>query len=489
MTEVALRGSASAFIAGRQAAALSGATFETINPATGDVLAEVAECRAEDVDVAVAAARQAFDDGRWSRRSPESRKETLLAFADLAEQHAEALAVTDALEAGKPISDCRSIDIPETIRTFRWYAEAADKLFDAVAPTGPEHLGLILREPIGVVGAVLPWNFPALMFAWKAAPALAAGNSIVIKPAEQTSLSALRLAELAAEAGLPDGVLSVVPGYGDTAGRAIGVHMDVDAVSFTGSTEVGRLFLEYAASSNLKEVVLECGGKSPQVVMGDAADLDVVADEVTSSAFWNMGENCSCGSRLVVHSSIKDALLERVVAASGDWKVGDPLDEGTKIGPLIEEQHYAKVMGYVDGAEGEGAAVVLGGQRVLTESGGYFLPPTIIDGVGGQMRVARDEIFGPVVSVIEFSDEAEAIAIANDTNYGLAASLWTRDVDTAFRVGRGIRAGTVSVNCYSEGDVSTPFGGYKLSGFGGRDNGLEAFDQYTQKKTLWFAVR
>jgi 4-(gamma-glutamylamino)butanal dehydrogenase len=478
-----------AFVDGAFAAAQSGEVFPTHNPATGEMLGEIASCDSGDIDRAAVAARRAFEDGRWSSLSPEARGSILMRLVALLDAHAEELALLDALEAGKPIKDCREIDVPETIKTFRWYAEAADKLFDAVAPTGPEHLGLIVREPIGVVGAVLPWNFPALMFAWKAAPALAAGNSVIIKPAEQTSLSALRIAELAAEAGLPDGVLSVLPGFGETAGKALGLHPDVDMVSFTGSTEVGRLFLRYAAESNLKRIVLECGGKSPQIIMADPPDLDVVADDVLTAAYWNMGENCSCGSRLLVHRSVKDELLDRLVQRTGEWQVGDPLDPQTRIGPMIEKGHKEKVLGYVDAGRSEGATVLVGGESALEETGGFYVAPTIFDDVRSDMRVAREEIFGPVVSTIPFDDEGEAIALANDTNYGLAASVWSTNIDTALRVSRAIKAGTVSVNCYSEGDITTPFGGYKESGFGGRDNGFEAFDQYTERKTIWITTR
>ncbi len=477
-----------AFIDGRFRPAASGARFVTENPATGQPLAEVAAGDAADVNVAVRAARAAFEDGRWSRRAPSDRKAVLLRLADLIEANLEELALIEALEAGKPITDCREVDLPDTIRTFRWYAEAIDKMFDAVAPTGPEALGLVVREPIGVVATVLPWNFPILLAAWKVAPALAAGNSMVVKPAELTSLSTIRLAELAAEAGLPDGVLNVVPGLGETAGQALGRHMDVDALSFTGSTEVGRLFLHYAADSNLKEVVLECGGKSPQLVMADPPDLDLVADQVLFAGFMNMGENCSCGSRLIVHRSVREPLLERIVTKVADWPVGDPLDEGTRLGPLVERPHLDKVLEYIEAGRQEGARVVTGGEAILDETGGYFVAPTVFDGVENGMRIAREEIFGPVISTIPFDDEREGIALANDTNYGLAASVYTKNLDTAIRVARSIRAGTVGVNAYSEGDVTTPFGGYKQSGFGGRDKGLEAFDQYTEKKTIWFAL-
>jgi 4-(gamma-glutamylamino)butanal dehydrogenase len=477
------------FIDGGFRPALSGARFVTENPATGRPLAEVAAGDAADIDLAVRAARRAFDDGRWSSRSPTERKAVLLRLADLLESNLEELATLDSLEAGKPISDCRDVDLPETIKTFRWYAEAIDKIFDAVAPTGDDALGLIVREPVGVVGAVLPWNFPIMMAAWKAAPALAAGNSLIIKPAELTSLSTIRLAELAAEAGLPDGVLNVVPGLGETAGQALGRHMDVDMVSFTGSTEVGRYFLEYAAESNLKGITLECGGKSPQLVMADPPDLDLVAADVLFAGFANMGENCSCGSRLIVHRSVRDALVERLVAQLDGWVVGDPLDPGTRIGPMIERPHLEKVLGYIEAGRAAGARVVAGGGRTLEETGGYFVAPTIFDDVGNDMTIAREEIFGPVLSTIPFDTEDEAVALANATSYGLAASLYTRDIDTAFRVGRAIRAGTVSVNSYSEGDITTPFGGYKESGFGGRDKGLEAFDQYTEKKTIWITLR
>jgi len=478
-----------AFIDGAFRPARSGARFVTENPATGRPLAEIAAGDAADIDLAVQAARRAFDDGRWSRRSPADRKAVLLHFADLLEANLDELAMLDAIEAGKPIADCRDVDLPDTIKTFRWYAEAIDKVFDSVAPTGPDALGLILREPIGVVGAVLPWNFPILMAAWKAAPALAAGNSLIIKPAELTSLSTIRLAELAAEAGLPDGVFNVVPGLGETAGQALGRHMDVDKVSFTGSTEVGRYFLKYAAESNLKHVTLECGGKSPQVVLADPPDLDAVAADVLFAGFMNMGENCSCGSRLIVHRSVRDALVERLVSQLDGWTVGDPLDPATRLGPMIERRHLDKVLGYIEAGKAAGARVVAGGGRTLEQTGGYFVAPTIFDDVHNDMTIAREEIFGPVLSTIPFDTEAEAIALANATSYGLAASLYTTSIDTAFRVGRALRAGTVSVNSYSEGDITTPFGGYKESGFGGRDKGLEAFDQYTEKKTLWVTLR
>ena len=478
-----------AFIDGAFRPAASGARFATDNPATGRQIAEVAAGDADDIDVAVKAARRAFDAGVWSRRAPAERKGVLLAFADLIDANLEELAQLEALDAGKPITDCRDVDIPETARTFRWYAEALDKVFDAVAPTGQDALGLIVREPIGVVGAVLPWNFPLLMAAWKAAPALAAGNSMVIKPAELTSLSTLRIAELAADAGIPDGVLSVVPGLGETAGQALGRHPDVDALSFTGSTEVGRMFLRYASESNLKDIVLECGGKSPQVIMADPPDLDYVAEQVLFAGFMNMGENCTCGSRLIVHRSVRDELIEKLVNKTADWPVGDPLDPATRIGPMIERPHLDKVLGYIEAGRAEGARVVVGGGRTLESSGGHFVEPTVFDDVSNSMKIAREEIFGPVISTIPFDTEEEAIAIANETSYGLAASLYTTDLDTAFRLARSIKAGTVSVNSYSEGDITTPFGGFKQSGFGGRDKGLEAFDQYTQKKTVWLTLR
>jgi gamma-glutamyl-gamma-aminobutyraldehyde dehydrogenase len=478
-----------AFIDGQFHEAASGERFVTENPATGQPIATIAAGDAADIDAAVRAARRAFDDGRWSRRSPADRKAVLLRFADLLEANLEELALLDSLEAGKPITDCREVDVPDTVRTFRWFAEAIDKIFDSVAPTGPEALGLIVREPVGVVGAVLPWNFPLLMAAWKAAPALAAGNSMVIKPAELTSLSTLRLAELAAEAGLPEGVLNVVPGLGETAGQALGRHMGVDMVSFTGSTEVGRYFLKYAAESNLKQITLECGGKSPQVILADPPDLDIVAEQVLVAGLMNMGENCSCGSRLIVHRSVRDALVERLVDQSAAWTVGDPQDPATRLGPMIEKPHLDKVLGYIAAGRADGARVVAGGGRTLEATGGYFVAPTIFDDVRNDMRIAREEIFGPVISTIPFDTEEEAIALANETNYGLAASLYTTNLDRAIRVARAIKAGTVSVNSYSEGDVSTPFGGYKESGFGGRDKGLESFDQYTEKKTIWFTLR
>lgn len=479
-----------AFIDGRFVDASDGATFDSIAPSTGRVIASVASSSADDVDRAVSAARKAFDDGTWSRLAPKDRKTILLAFADLIEINIEELALVEAIDAGKPIKDCREFDLPDVITTIRWYAEAADKVFGKVSPTGPDHLGLIVREPIGVVGGVLPWNFPAAMLAWKIAPALAAGNSVVIKPPELASLTTLRIAELAVEAGIPKGVFNVVPGKGSVAGKAIGLHRDVDIVTFTGSTEVGRQFLRYSADSNLKEVVLEMGGKSPQIVTASWADqLELVADDLAEAAFWNSGQNCSAGSRVLVHRSIKDDLVAALAHAASTRVVGDPTDEATQLGPLIEEKAMNRVLGYIGGAREDGASVVTGGERILAETGGWYLPPTVIADVQPDFAVAREEIFGPVVSVLEFDTDEEALDLANGTEYGLAGTVWSKDVDQAIRLSRGVRSGTVAVNGYSEGDITTPFGGYKQSGFGGRDNGLEALNQYTELKTIWYTLR
>ncbi|MEC9481905.1 MAG: aldehyde dehydrogenase [Halomonas sp.] len=478
-----------AFIDGRFVGASSGETFETLNPATGEVLTTVAACDEKDVDLAVQAARRAFEAGVWSGLSPAERKGIMIRFADLIEENCLELAVLEALEAGKPISECFNVDIPDTANTIRWHAEAADKLYDAVAPTDKNVRATISREPIGVVGAVLPWNFPAMMAGWKLGPALVTGNSIILKPAELTSLSTLRLAELAHEAGIPAGVLNVVPGLGHVAGKALGLHPDVDLAAFTGSTEIGRKFLEYSAASNLKRVVLECGGKNPQIVMPDVNDLKTVASNVLAAAFWNMGENCSAGSRLIVHRSIKDALLdEMLVQLESDWTTGDPLDPDVNLGALIEKAHMDKVLSYIGQAKNEGLAPVTGGVQLREESGGYFVAPTVFDDVSRDASIASEEIFGPVLAVIPFDTEEEAIAIANDTCYGLAASLWSDDLNTVHRMASAIRAGTVSVNCFSEGDITTPFGGYKQSGFGGRDKSIFAHDQYCELKTTWIHI-
>ncbi|GHB01407.1 aldehyde dehydrogenase [Modicisalibacter luteus] len=478
-----------AFINGRFVPAQSGATFETSNPATGEVITQIAACDAEDVDLAVQAARQAFEAGVWSALAPAERKAIMVRFAELIDEHCMELAVLEALEAGKPISECFNVDIPDTANTIRWHAEAADKLYDAIAPTGKKELATITREPIGVVGAVLPWNFPAMMAGWKLGPALATGNSVILKPAELTSLSTLRLAELAHEAGIPSGVFNVVPGLGHTAGQAIGMHSDIDLVAFTGSTEIGRRFLEYSARSNLKRIVLECGGKNPQIVMPSVSDLKNVASHVLAAAFWNMGENCSAGSRLIVHRSIKDDLLSELLKQlESDWVTGDPLDPDVQLGALIEKAHMEKVVSHIEQAKSEGLKLVAGGERIRSESGGYFVTPTIFDDVPRDASIAKEEIFGPVLAVIPFDTEEEAISIANDTCYGLAASLWSDDLNTAHRMAAAIHAGTVSVNCFSEGDATTPFGGYKQSGFGGRDKSVYAHDQYCELKTTWIQL-
>ncbi|MEG7363899.1 aldehyde dehydrogenase [Pseudomonas citronellolis] len=470
-----------AFIDGSFRDAASGRTFASSNPATGERLADIAACDAEDVNLAVASARLAFEDGRWSKRSPGERKAVMQRFAQLLEDHAHELAVMESLDSGKPVRECQNIDVPETIHTLRWHAELIDKIYDSTAPVGSGAVTMVVREPIGVVGLVLPWNFPLLMLAWKIGPSLAAGCSIVVKPARETTLTALRVAELAHQAGIPAGVFNVVPGGGREAGEPIGRHPDVAMVSFTGSTETGRLFLKYAAESNLKRVVLECGGKNPAVVMNDVEDLDQVAQHVVNGAFWNMGENCSASSRLIVHADIKDALLERIGVHMRDWKMGDPLDPDNRLGALVSKAHFEKVRSYIEQARSERLDFVYGGQT----QGDIFVEPTVVDDVEPQSRLFREEIFGPVLSVTPFTDIDGAIDLANDTVYGLAASAYTGSLRNALRLAREIRAGIVTVNCFGEGDASTPFGGYKESGFGGRDKSIWAHDQYTELKTIW----
>lgn len=465
-----------AFIDGAFRPAASGKTFASVNPAKGEILTDIAACGSDDVDFAVFKAREAFDDGRWSRLPPSERKDMLIRLCKLMTRNANELAVMESVDSGKTIFDCVTVDVPETINCLKWHAEAIDKIYDQVSPASDDHIAMVVREPVGVVGLVLPWNFPLLMLAWKIGPALAAGCSVVVKPAMETSLTALRMAELAMEAGLPRGVLNVVPGGGAEVGEPIGRHMDIDAVSFTGSTATGKRFLTYSAESNAKEVTLEMGGKNPAIVMDDAENLDRVAQHIVNGAFWNMGENCSASSRLIVHKLVKADLLARITHHAAQWNTGNPLNPETRMGALVSQAHFDKISGYLKQADN----IVLGGNA---KNG--FVDATVVEVPNNDHPLAREEIFGPVLSVIEISGFDEAISVANDTDYGLCASIFTANVKRAIRGARMLRAGTVTVNRFGEGDVTTPFGGFKQSGFGGRDNGIHAHDQYTQLKTIW----
>ncbi|GGF43055.1 aldehyde dehydrogenase [Aliidongia dinghuensis] len=471
-----------AFIGGRYLPALSGATFDCLNPATGRSLGAIAACEQADVDVAVARARATFEAGHWSRMAPRERKKRLLAFGDLMERHIEELALLETLDMGKPIRDSLAVDLPLSIQCIRWYAEAIDKVYDEIAPTAASAISLIRREPLGVVAAVVPWNFPLLMAAWKLGPILAAGNSVVLKPAEQSSLTAIRIAALSAEAGIPDGVFNVVPGLGEAAGRALGLHMDVDAVAFTGSTEVGKLFLQYSGQSNMKRVGLECGGKTPNIILADAPDLDAAATAAAWGIYYNQGEVCNAGSRMIVEASVKDQVVEKVMAVGKAMKQGDPLDPATELGAMVDATQTERVMRYIEQGQTEGATLRLGGKRVQSE--GCFIEPTLFDDVTSRMIIAQEEIFGPVLATITAKDLDEAIRIGNDTKYGLAAAVWTRDINKAFKASSALRAGVVWVNCFDHGDISSPFGGFKQSGFG-RDKSLHALEKYTELKATW----
>ena len=476
-----------AFINGQRTAALDGQTFDCLSPVDGRLLTQVARCGAADIDAAVASARSAFDSRRWSGMAPSQRKRIMLRFADAVMADADNLALTETLDMGKPVRYARSVDVNSAANCLRWYGEAIDKIYDQIAPTAADSLALITREPMGVVGVIVPWNYPMIMACWKIAPALAAGNSVVLKPSEKSPLTALRLAELALQAGLPAGVFNVVPGYGTEAGSPLALHMDVDCIAFTGSTKVGKQIHVMAGQSNLKRAWTELGGKSPNIVFADCPDLDKAVQAAVGSIFFNQGESCNAPSRLFVEASIKDEFLAKALALVPQYQPGNPLDKKTVMGAIVDKTQLDNVLRYIALGQSEGATLLAGGAQALLETGGCYVQPTIFDGVTGDMTIAKEEIFGPVLSVLEFTDALDVVKQANNSIYGLQAGVWTRDINKALGVARALRAGTVHVNQYDGDDITVPFGGYKQSGVG-RDKSLHAFDKYTELKTTWIRV-
>ncbi len=475
------------FINGKALPAADGAEIDVISPIDGKVFTTIAAGSVRDVDLAVAAARRSFDAGKWSSAAPAERKRVLLRVAELIEQHALELAVLGVRDNGTEISMALKAEPASAAATFRYYAEALDKVYGQIAPTQPNVLGLIHREPVGVVAAIVPWNFPMMIAAWKIAPALASGNSVVLKPAETASLSLLRLAELCAEAGLPEGVLNVVTGYGPIVGEALGLHMDVDVLAFTGSSPVGRRLLDYAARSNLKRVYLELGGKSPNVVFADAPDLDLAAKVSAYGIFRNSGQVCVAGSRLLVQASVHDEFVEKVARIAAAMKLGDPLDLTTEAGAISSAAQLDKDLAFVREAQAQGGHLVTGGHRILQETGGYYLGPTVFSGITPQMKLAQEEVFGPVLGIMRFETEDEALSLANSTVYGLASAVWTANLSRAHRMVRGIRAGIVHVNTYGGSDLTVPLGGVGQSG-NGHDKSLHALDKYQDLKTAWIQL-
>lgn len=471
-------------IGGQLLDSATGETFDCISPIDGRVLAQIPACSEIDINLAVANARATFDAGVWSDMAPAKRKKLLLAFAELVKAHSEELALLETLDMGKPIRDSLAVDIPATVRCLTWHAEAIDKVYGEVAPTAVNELGLITREPLGVIAAIVPWNFPLLMASWKLGPALATGNCVVLKPSEKSPLTALRVGQLALEAGIPPGVLNVVTGFGQAAGEPLARHLAVDGLVFTGSTAVGKHLLAVGAETNMKRTYVECGGKSPNIVFPDAPNLDKAAEAAAVAIFYNQGEVCTAASRLLVHNSIKQEFLKKVVKAATAMQPGNPLDPNTTMGALVDASQLERVLGYIEKGKREGASLATGGGRALAESGGFYVEPTIFDAANNQLIIAQEEIFGPVLTCIGFDDEAEAIAIANDTQYGLAAALWTSNLSRAHRVAKKIKAGSVWVNYYDGGDMTAPFGGFKQSG-NGRDKSLHALDKYTEVKATW----
>lgn len=485
MTDIKFDGRA--LINGKRVGARDGQTFESISPVDGRVLTAVARCSAADVDAAVVAARAAFEDGRWSGLAPAQRKRIMIRFADLLQANGDELALTETLDMGKPVKFSRAVDVNSAANCLRWYGEAVGKIYDEIAPTASTALALITRQPVGVVGVIVPWNYPMIMASWKIAPALAAGNCVVLKPSEKSPLTALRMADLALEAGIPPGVFNVLPGYGPEAGSPLALHMDVDCIAFTGSTRVGKQIHVMAGQSNLKRAWTELGGKSPNIVFADCPDLDKAVAAAVGSIFFNQGESCNAPSRLFVEASIKDKFLEKALALVPAYAPGNPLDKATVMGALVDQTQMNTVLRYIESGKSEGAKLLAGDEQALRETGGCYVQPTIFDGVTNDMTIAREEIFGPVLSVLSFTDAAEVVRQANQSVYGLQAAVWTRDINKAHGVARALRAGTVHVNQYDEDDITVPFGGFKQSGVG-RDKSLHAFDKYTETKTTWIRI-
>ncbi|MGR5459747.1 aldehyde dehydrogenase [Vibrio alfacsensis] len=479
--------STQAFINGKLTSSITNDTFEIINPATGKFLAHVSRCRREDVDIAVKAARDAFNSRIWAGLPPAERKTVLLNYAKLIEEQQEQFALLESLDMGKPISDAMGYDAPATARCIQWNAEAIDKIYDEVAPVTDGALALVTREPLGVVAAIVPWNFPTVMAAWKIGPALATGNSVIIKPSEKSPLTAILLAELASQAGIPDGVLQVLPGFGHEAGQALALHNDVDCIAFTGSTAVGKKLLSFAGESNLKRAFMECGGKSPHIIHYDVKDIEKAAATAATAICYNQGEVCTAGSRLLVHSSIKEQFIELLVKYMDKWQPSDPLNGSSRVGAIVDKTQFDRILNYIEIGKQEGATLRFGGQPVHEQTGGYYIQPAVFTDVTPEMRIFREEIFGSVLCVTTFDTIEEAIELANDSDYGLAAGVWTADISTAVKCSRALRAGTVFVNNWDGGDMTMPFGGYKQSG-NGRDKSLHALDKYTEIKSTWIEL-